>query len=860
MLKKKRMKTRFIFIVIFISWFTNGVYSSEVLRLGTYNIRIIKDTDLDDKAWVNRKEFVAKTITDNAYDVVAFQEVADKQQEDDLREILPDYTLVVWGRNSETLLSGERVGVAFLTNSFTLQESGFFFLSEDPTKPLVSWDSNSSRISVYVKLKSNATGEVFYYCSTHLDNVGTIARREGAKINVDIMRQKAGNFPCFIVGDFNAGPSETDVHNTMLAYFNDSRLVSQTSPIGSPGTLCGWSSADQDASRRIDFVYCNNVEVLTYETISDNYGRTATPSDHFPVIISCTLDEVNVDPNVYVSTVGDDQNDGSKEHPFRTIQQAILKASSNDTIKITEGIFYANPLDSLPVIDLSGTYMNKGLVFFGGLNNDFSRVTGMTTISGDYNQNDVKNEDGVIISGNEDNASQLIRIARTFRTQMENFIIEGAYSSETSSQGAAIQSLGTGVTLKNVIVRNNYSLGIGTGLYSEGEITLEYCHFYNNTAAKGAAIYQSTTAWAITLKYSTFNGNAAKSGSIAYLNSNIGGYVYGCSFYNNSCSEFGNFTYYNTTNTVSLLFVNNTFANNTCSAKNNALFNKTYGGSALYFLGSSSSALNLVSNTITGNVSTCLKDDGSFGTSFYGSAVNLRIGQLACYNNIIAANYSTGSSCGDVYVQTDGVLLASKRNLYTSADNSNISFSTSDISSSTKILGFQNTALTLDGTLTDSKFSAELTDADGYAPFVNLRSKLFEDKNICFLTKTEFSELILQLDMNNNGSIIGYLLTDQLDKVRNVLEGSAIGSVEFQTGTDVNSVNGENNMYYFDGVIHVQNTAFQNSKYKIYNFGGILIDEGYCDGGSISVSHLNNGGYIARLFSKDYTTALKFIK
>lgn len=100
------------------------------------------------------------------------------------------------------------------TSRYTLLDKGRFFLSEDPEKPVISWDAAYRRVSVWVKLQDKQTDEIFYYCSTHLDNAGTIARREGARVNVETMLGIAGNYPCFICGDFNSSPGETMVHTT----------------------------------------------------------------------------------------------------------------------------------------------------------------------------------------------------------------------------------------------------------------------------------------------------------------------------------------------------------------------------------------------------------------------------------------------------------------------------------------------------------------------------------------------------------------------------------------------------------------------------------------------------------------------
>ena len=837
-----------------------GFCSSNLLKLGTYNIRIISESDSLEKAWNNRKKYVAKIVKDNAYDAIGFQEIANSTQEKDLRDSLPDYTLVTWGRSSAVTLTGERVGVAYLTDKFLQLESGFFFLSTNPSLPLVSWDSNYSRITVYVKLQNKITGEIFYFFTTHLDNGGKIARREGAKINVQKMQEIAGKYPCFIVGDFNAGPSEVDVHNTFLAYYNDSRTVSQEAPVGSEGTYSGWSSANAAASKRIDYIYSNKTQILTYKTINENYNRSITPSDHFPLQITCTLNDVNNEHKIYVSKTGDDQNSGTKTSPLKTIQQAIEKASTCDTILVSEGVYYTKASRDSSIA-LNGGYINKSLTLIGGQNSSFSAVTGMTTISGDFNQNDVLNQDGTISTGNEDNTRHLIKIARPYRIKMENFILEGAYADESGAEGSAIQSLGTGISLDNVVIRNNYSAATGGGIYAEGEVIMNKCSVYNNTATNGAGIYLSSSAWGMTLTNSAFHNNSANSGSIAYIASAIDSYIYGCSFYENKCNQYGNFTYSNTSNTVSFLMVNNTFANNSCNTSN-GLFNKVYGGSALYLYGSSSFKCNLVNNSIVGNEAHCLKTDGTLGVSFYGSAINMQGGTLNCYNNLIAGNYTTGSTCGDVYVSSSATMGTSQYNLYTSAEKSNIQFSSTDIASASNATGLEALSSTMEGILTDSHFAATLKDNGGSTPTISLLSKTFGNKNICILKYLQMSEISLRLDLNNNGVLSGYILVDQRAVTRKISDGSAIGATEFLESTGLNdpSIDKTASAYYQDGYIHISNNTLKYAFYSLYTINGSKLKDGCFLDGTAYVGHLQKGCYLVNIYKDNHHFTIKFMK
>ena len=98
--------------------------AAHTYRLGTYNLRIQTSKDTGEKDWDNRKGYIARTVIDNKYDVIGFQEIAGSRQKQDLEALLPNYELVAWGRNSASDSEGEGVGVAFLKDRYTLLEQG----------------------------------------------------------------------------------------------------------------------------------------------------------------------------------------------------------------------------------------------------------------------------------------------------------------------------------------------------------------------------------------------------------------------------------------------------------------------------------------------------------------------------------------------------------------------------------------------------------------------------------------------------------------------------------------------------------------------------------------------------------------
>jgi len=269
----------------------NIISTSDTLKIATYNVRIKTTTDTDERAWKNRKEQVAKVINTHAFDVFGVQEIINSSQENDLKSLLPSFNHISKGRDDDEGKTGERLAIFFNEKRFTEQGNGFFFLSETPEKASKGWDADLNRICIWIKLYDKITNKTFYFFNVHFDHMGVTARTESAKLVVTKIKAIAGTETAFCVGDFNASPSEPKVYNAMTSYMADSRATSETAPTGSVGTFNGWdvSSATFSENVKIDYIYTNKVQTLSYAVLNDKFVTTNYPSDHFPVMISCKL-------------------------------------------------------------------------------------------------------------------------------------------------------------------------------------------------------------------------------------------------------------------------------------------------------------------------------------------------------------------------------------------------------------------------------------------------------------------------------------------------------------------------------------------------------------------------------------------
>lgn len=740
--------------------FVSMLVASPVYRIGSYNIRMNYDTDTGDQAWDVRNVYVVKNIVDHDYDVIGLQENSIDMLPD-IQELLGDaYATYSWGAGSASdNRSGTHTTVVYKADKFTLLDKGQFFLAEDPNAPGLPFDAAVRRITVWVKLQDKTSGDIFFFFSTHLDHIGVLARAESARLNVHKVQEIAGSYPSFIVGDFNAYYDEKTMYNTFNAYFNDSRKTTQTAPVG-PGATFGPWDPTLSGGEPIDYVFCNRVNVLSYETITEDFGRGITPSDHLPILITCTLQEGSEAGKWYVSASASGTGDGSKESPFASLQEALDAASKQDTIYMTEGTFY--PVESGQYTGRQATmHVSTGVYIRGGYNADFSAVTGKTLLSGDLGRNDVTDETGRIVSGTEENACHVITVADSCFLDLANLEISGGYADlPGSNNGGAIYSEGIDLVLRDVNLTDNYASGYGGGVYTRGNLTAERTLFARNrSGAQGGAFYLMTPGWRTDIDDSYFAQNQAVQGGTGYSDGVILSLLRGNTIAGNQSSRNGIYTQTGSSKYLRSTFVNNTFVNNRLTATSNALSDKSNGGAAIYFNGASG-ALNLVNNTITGNTDSCYTSGGTPSTNFNGSAVHVMAGNVKLVNNIIAGNFSSASAAGEVYLSTSAKLMTSTYNLYGAADRMNITAKTNDMVCRSYERSVQDLQGMLDCEVVDGKLSLFLTDNGGFAPTVRVTSVACGNNNLNVLKLAALRESTFYIDIDGNGKYTDQLTVD----------------------------------------------------------------------------------------------------
>ena len=282
------MKRQFLLILSMIAVLA---VNAQELTVGTYNIRNNNRGDYKIfDGWNQRKEAMCAEINFIYPDLFGCQEVTH-QQIVDMLALLPDYAYLGVGRE-DGAQGGEYSPIYYKKDRFQLLDSGTFWLAEDPTKPVMGWDAVCKRVCSWGYFKDKESKRKFYFFNTHMDHIGVIARREGAKLIMKKMKElMKTDEPVVLTGDFNV-----DQHNEIYTIFSESDLLKDCyasakyrfAPNGSFNDF----KTERYTDSRIDHIFVSKkVDVVRYAILNNTDWRAGADgqkvrhvlSDHYPV-------------------------------------------------------------------------------------------------------------------------------------------------------------------------------------------------------------------------------------------------------------------------------------------------------------------------------------------------------------------------------------------------------------------------------------------------------------------------------------------------------------------------------------------------------------------------------------------------
>lgn len=282
--------------------------SAQQMLVGSYNIRCKNGSDAArGDVWAKRCQVICDQVNFLSPAIFGAQEVQHGQLVDML-ERLDGYDYIGVGRD-DGKKAGEYAAIFYKKNLVKLLEQGNFWLSETPEKPGLGWDAACVRICTWGKFAMDDLNHDFYFFNLHMDHVGTVARREAAKLVVEKIREIAKGASVVLTGDFNV-----DQNDEIYRIFTDSGILKDSYEcarlrFAENGTFNSFKP-DLFTESRIDHIFVSpQVEVEAYGVLTDGYWTSDTtsaqkiksadapqeidftryerrlPSDHYPVFV-----------------------------------------------------------------------------------------------------------------------------------------------------------------------------------------------------------------------------------------------------------------------------------------------------------------------------------------------------------------------------------------------------------------------------------------------------------------------------------------------------------------------------------------------------------------------------------------------
>lgn len=276
-------KIRTLAIALLAIIFFTGCKKEQQLTTVNYATINMRYDNPDDSLnnWKFRKDRMAKFITDQNIDIFGTQELLNNQVED-LKELLPAYTMVGVGRD-DGKTQGEYAAIFFLKDRFEALDSGTFWLSETPDSVgKLGWDAACVRIATWAKLRDKANDKIFMAVNTHFDHVGEVARRESALLIIRKIKEIVGDRPAIVTGDFNVN-DRSDAYKTITTnefVLKDAYKIADKVE-GVNYTWHDFGKLPADEREKIDFIFVTPGIKVT-RTFIPKEDTSAILSDHNP--------------------------------------------------------------------------------------------------------------------------------------------------------------------------------------------------------------------------------------------------------------------------------------------------------------------------------------------------------------------------------------------------------------------------------------------------------------------------------------------------------------------------------------------------------------------------------------------------
>ncbi len=271
---------QYILSVFILFTISSNIYS-QPHSIISYNIRYDNNWDIEN-SWKIRRNKISQILVQYSPSIIGIQEGLLNQVQY-IDSSLIDYDYVGVGRD-DGKKKGEFCAIYFDTTRYVLLKNSTFWLSETPDTISVGWDAALERICTYGLFKDRITKEEFWVFNTHFDHIGVVAREKSSELILKrINKINHQSLPVILMGDFNSIPNSSPVKE-IKTELSDALQISLEKLQGPRGTFNGFNE-DLPIEKRIDYIFTNDLKVLSYTHINDRLDNNRHISDHLPVMI-----------------------------------------------------------------------------------------------------------------------------------------------------------------------------------------------------------------------------------------------------------------------------------------------------------------------------------------------------------------------------------------------------------------------------------------------------------------------------------------------------------------------------------------------------------------------------------------------
>ena len=271
---------QYILSVFILFTISSNIYS-QPHSIISYNIRYDNNWDIEN-SWKIRRNKISQILVQYSPSIIGIQEGLLNQVQY-IDSSLIDYDYVGVGRD-DGKKKGEFCAIYFDTTRYVLSKNSTFWLSETPDTISVGWDAALERICTYGLFKDRITKKEFWVFNTHFDHIGVVAREKSSELilkRIDKINRQS--LPVVLMGDFNSTPNSPPIKE-LKTELNDALKISLEKLQGPRGTFNGFNE-DLPIEKRIDYIFTNDLKVLSYTHINDRLNNNRHISDHLPVMI-----------------------------------------------------------------------------------------------------------------------------------------------------------------------------------------------------------------------------------------------------------------------------------------------------------------------------------------------------------------------------------------------------------------------------------------------------------------------------------------------------------------------------------------------------------------------------------------------